>query len=138
VTFRRAPPLTTLGNRRHRALDDPRGANGARPPAAPLTMRTFCWLVLLPFVLLFAQHGALRHAYAHEMVEASHAAKAPSGSDRCAQCAVYAQLAGAAPPAAALSFAVSVLTSHHAAAAVAAHVDTKAFAPRSRGPPSPL
>ena len=100
------------------------------------TMRKLSWTLLLPFLLLFAQQGELRHEYGHYAEQAASCKKAPVDADHCLQCLAYAQIAGAANSDLAPAMLLAGLAFHFAPALAVASADVEAVSPRSRGPPS--
>jgi|SRR5450755_1103502 len=101
------------------------------------TLRTLSAALVLPFFLLLAQQGELRHEYGHNATSASSCQKAPADLDHCRVCLAYAQLAGTAKADVAPLALLSSLTFHFMPALRVASVDDEATSPRSRGPPSP-
>jgi hypothetical protein len=99
-------------------------------------MRKLFWALLLPFFVLFAQQGELRHEYSHYAKSASSCKKAPSDTDHCPLCLAYAQLAGTAKADVAPLALLANLAFHFAPTLRVASVDGEATLPRSRGPPS--
>ena len=99
-------------------------------------MRKLYLSLLLPFLLLFAQQGELRHEYGHYAQAARSCQKAPPGIDHCPLCLAYAHLAGAAKIDIAAPWLLSDLAFHFAPAFDVTSVDGEAASPRSRGPPS--
>ena len=99
-------------------------------------MRKLSWALLLPFFLLFAQQGELRHEYGHYAKAAASCQKAPVGADSCPLCLAYAPLAGSAKADAVSLALLSDLTFDLARPLRVASVDAEATLPRSRGPPS--
>jgi hypothetical protein len=102
-------------------------------------MRKLTWSLLLPFVLLFAQIGELRHEIGHlsDPPESSQKQK-PGVTHPCEVCLAYAHLAGAAtvdvvPPA-----LLGDLAYHFPQVAGTTPGPVAALAPRSRGPPTLL
>lgn len=98
-------------------------------------MRRLCWTLLLPFLLLFAQQGELRHEYGHYAQAARSCQKAPAAIDPCPLCLAYAHLAGAASADIAPPALLADLAFHFAPAFAPASVDSEAASPRNRGPP---
>jgi hypothetical protein len=98
-------------------------------------MHKLYWSLLLPFFLLFAQQGELRHEYGHYAQATRSCQKAPPSIDHCPLCLAYAHLAGAAKTEIAASALLSDLAFHFARALNVASVDGEAALPRSRGPP---
>ena len=99
-------------------------------------MRRLCWTLLLPFLLLSAQQGELRHEYGHYAQAARSCQKAPATIEPCPLCLAYAHLAGAASTDVAPPTLLGDLAFHFAPAFVLTSVDSQAAPPRSRGPPS--
>lgn len=99
-------------------------------------MRKLSWALLLPFFLLFAQQGELRHEYSHYAKAASSCQKAPVDRDSCPLCLAYSQLASTATTDVAPSALLTGLAFQLAPALLVAGVDAEAASPRSRGPPS--
>lgn len=99
-------------------------------------MRKLSWILLLPFLLLFAQQGELRHEYGHYGKPLEGAQKKVPDTKHCPVCLAYANLSGAAKTHVAAPVLLSHLTFHHAPAFEVASVDTEVAPPRSRGPPS--
>ena len=99
-------------------------------------MRKLYWSLLLPFFLLFAQQGELRHEYGHYTQAARSCQKAAASIDHCPLCLAYAHLAGAAKADVAAPVLLSDLAFHFASAFAFGNVDGEATSPRSRGPPS--
>jgi len=98
-------------------------------------MRKLYWSLLLPFLLLFAQQGELRHEYSHYAQAARSCQKAPSAIDPCPLCLAYAHLAGTASTDIAPPTLLAGLAFHFAPALALASVDSEAASPRNRGPP---
>lgn len=99
-------------------------------------MRRLSWALLLPFLLLFAQQGELRHEYSHYAKAAARCQKAPAAADHCPLCLAYAQLAGAATSDVAPPALVANLAFHFAPPLRIISVDGEATLPRSRSPPA--
>jgi hypothetical protein len=99
-------------------------------------MRKLYWVLLLPFFLLFAQQGELRHEYSHYGKPPAGSQKKAPDTDHCPLCLAYAHLSGAAKTDVAAPALLSDLAFHYAPAFDVASVDTKRVSPRSRGPPS--
>lgn len=98
-------------------------------------MRKLSWTLLLPFLLLFVQQGAMRHEYSHYLKQASSSEKAPVDADHCLQCLAFAQIgsiAQADAPTPALLSGLSFELEGHAPVSSAESLLTT---PRSRGPP---
>ncbi|HEY4959206.1 MAG TPA: hypothetical protein VII31_15470 [Caldimonas sp.] len=100
-----------------------------------MNMRRLCWTLLLPFLLLFAQQGELRHEYGHYAQAAKSCQKAPAAIDDCPLCLAYAHLAGAATTAIAPPTLLAGLAFHFAIEFASASVESEAASPRNRGPP---
>ncbi len=104
--------------------------------ASPLDMRKLYWTLLLPFFLLFAQQGELRHEYSHYGNPPVGSQKqAPAGPDHCPLCLAYAHLSGTAKTEVVAPTLLSDLAFHSGAAFEVASADTEVAPPRSRGPP---
>jgi hypothetical protein len=102
-----------------------------------VNMRKLSWALLLPFFLLFAQQGELRHEYSHYgQAPAGSQQKAPADAEHCSLCLAYAHLSGAAKTEVVAPVLLSDLAFHYARAFEVASADTEAASPRSRGPPS--
>ena len=98
-------------------------------------MRKLSWALLLPFFLLFAQQGELRHEYSHYARSASSCEKAPASADHCPLCLAYASLAGSAKADVIPLALLPTLTFHFARPLRIASIDGESSLPRSRGPP---
>jgi hypothetical protein len=99
-------------------------------------MRKLSWALLLPFFLLFAQQGELRHEYSHyHQTPAGSQKRWPADSGHCPLCLAYAHLAGAATTDIAPPTLLSNLRFQLAPALDVASHTGKAATPRSRGPP---
>ena len=100
-------------------------------------MRRLYWALVLPFFLLFAQQGEMRHQFSHyaEAVAGSKT-KAPVDSDHCQSCLAYAHLSGVAKTEVAATVLLADVTFHFAPAIEGAGVAAETASPRSRGPPS--
>jgi hypothetical protein len=101
-----------------------------------VNMRKLSWVLLLPFFLLFAQQGELRHEYSHYGKPPAGSQKKAPDTDHCAMCLAYAHLSGAAKTEVASPVLLAHLAFHYAPALEVASADTEAASPRSRGPPS--
>ena len=99
-------------------------------------MRKLYWVLLLPFFLLFAQQGELRHEYSHYGKPPAGSRKKVPDTDHCPVCLAYAHLAGAAKTEVGAPVLLSHLTFHFARSFEVASADTQVASPRSRGPPS--
>ena len=100
-----------------------------------MNTRRLSWTFLLPFLLLFAQQGELRHEYGHYAQAAKTCQKAPAAIDHCPLCLAYAHLAGAASTAIAAPVLLADLAFHFAPVFAPSSVDRQAALPRNRGPP---
>lgn len=102
-------------------------------------MRKLSWALVLPFFLLFAQQGELRHVYSHYGAAPAGTQKpGPADSGHCPLCLAYAHLAASVTSDVAAPALLSNLRFHHPAALeIASHAGESA-APRSRGPPFSL
>lgn len=98
-------------------------------------MRKLSWTLLLPFLLLFAQQGELRHEYSHYAKQASSCQKAPADADHCLECLAYAQIGGTAKPDLVAPVLLSSLSFRFESEPGFASADSELTAPRSRGPP---
>ena len=130
------------------AVADVRGCNTHDPRQPSLRrrgdnrrfMRKLLLILLLPFVFLLSQQGALTHELSHLADAASRAAGAPDrsgqlpGDLQCEACLAFAHLAGVAAaqvvPPALLSFSFQI-PANESPAFIAADAPTA----RSRGPP---
>ena len=99
-------------------------------------MRKLYWALLLPFFLLFAQQGELRHEYSHYGKPPAGSQKKAPDTDHCPVCLAYAHLSGAAKTEVGAPVLLSHLAFHYALAFEIASADTQVASPRSRGPPS--
>ena len=99
-------------------------------------MRKIYWSLLLPFFLLFAQQGALRHEIGHlGNPPGSSQKQVPTGVDHCDLCLAYGHLAGAAETAVPVDSLLSDLAFHFAPEDRFSSAEAVSPAPRSRGPP---
>jgi hypothetical protein len=98
-------------------------------------MLKLSWTLLLPLVLLFAQHGELRHEYSHYVGQET-SCKKPAPADTCATCLAYAHITAAAKTELSAAGLLSNLSFHFAPAFVVASADDDVVSPRNRGPPS--
>ena len=99
-------------------------------------MRKLSWTLLLPFFLLFAQQGEVRHEYGHYDKQASSCQKAPVDVDHCLQCLAYAQIGCAAQANSAPAILLSGLSFRLDSDRSVAGADGEVISPRSRGPPA--
>ena len=98
-------------------------------------MRRLYWSLLLPFFLLLAQQGEIRHQLSqHGPAQVDSQKKAPN-PDRCDACLAYAQLAGPAGADAQPTALLASLSYHHAVTPQPRSVDAELPPARSRGPP---
>lgn len=100
------------------------------------TVRKLSWALLLPFFLLFAQQGELRHEYSHHAKSALSCQKAPAQADPCPLCLAYAPLAGTGKADVAPLALQPNLAFHSARPLRVASIHGESTVPRSRGPPS--
>ena len=105
----------------------------------PSFLRRLTLSVLMPFVLLLAQQGALRHELSHwHAVVVSGGLQAQSidaDDDFCLACLSFAQIGGLAKSDGVTPVAAVGLRHHFGADAVRNVADTCPPALRSRGPP---
>jgi hypothetical protein len=103
---------------------------------AARALRRLWYALLLPLLLVGAQHGALLHELGHHTgAQAQHAGDEPDGDTPCALCLAYAQVASAAsaapgplPLLTALAFALAAEAGFRARPGTAP-------VPHNRGPP---
>jgi hypothetical protein len=99
-------------------------------------MRRRHWSLLLPFLLLFAQQGALRHELSHLPKPSLVCVKeAPAVQDHCALCLAFGHLSGAAKTEVARFTLAQHLVFALAPEPRAPDASLATAAPRSRGPP---
>ena len=102
-------------------------------------LRRLTLSVLLPFVLLFAQQGALLHELSHWHAQHSSAEQKVEASgvdsDFCLTCLTFAQVAGLAKFEVAKAPSAPALRYHFASEATRSVADASTPALRSRGPP---
>jgi len=98
-------------------------------------MRKPFWTLLLPLLLLFAQHAELRHEYGHQAGQTA-SCKKPVPAETCSTCLACAHITGAAKPEVTVVGLLSDLSFHFAPAAQVASADGDVVSPRNRGPPT--
>jgi hypothetical protein len=98
-------------------------------------MRKLSWTLLLPLLLLFAQHAEVRHEYSHYASQAT-SCKKPVPVDTCSACLAYAHITGAAKTEVTVASLLTNLSFHFAPAAQVASADDDVASPRNRGPPT--
>ncbi len=100
-------------------------------------MRKLYLLLLMPFLMLLAQQGALRHELGHlaESTQAGYPKHHPGGT-LCDTCLNFAHIAANTKPDVPMLWLTTQLR-HHQVATVWGHITERATpAPRSRGPPA--
>jgi hypothetical protein len=100
-------------------------------------MRRSHWSLLLPFLLLFAQQGAVRHELSHLAKPSLVCVKeAPAAQEHCSLCLAFAHFSGAAKTEIApLAFVLDLAFALAPEPRVPAP-NLATAAPRSRGPPA--
>ncbi len=98
-------------------------------------MRKLYWSLLLPFSLLIAQLGELRHEISHLAQPPGSSQKQSAPSDRCDLCLAYGHLASAAKSEVPAPSLLSGLGFHYAPEQRFSSAQVASPAPRSRGPP---
>ncbi|MDQ2735576.1 MAG: hypothetical protein M3Y55_11435 [Pseudomonadota bacterium] len=98
-------------------------------------MRKLSWTLLLPFLLLFVQHGELHHEYSHYHTLALSCQKAPVDVDHCLECLAFAQIGGVAKADFPLPVLLSGLSFRLESSPQVASAESTLVTARSRGPP---
>lgn len=99
-------------------------------------MRKLTWSLLLPFFLLFAQQGELRHEIGHLADPLVTSQKQKSGETKpCEVCLAYSHFAGTASVDVLSPALLGDLAYHFASEPGIASAPAVLLTPRSRGPP---
>lgn len=108
----------------------------AKAPGGPLPRRRrSAWSLLLPLLLVLAQHSALRHETGHALHRLTPTQHAVSDCDPCSACLGFSPLAGAVASASLPPALLTDLVQHRRTVHAPRSAEAALPAARSRGPP---